>query len=156
MNIEARCDHHSETAGHILWEYPFARNICTMVRGKIQKCSNTGQDIFLIFRMLMSKLEIEELEVWATLSWAIWNARNKFYFKRVQLQPKFILDNALNLLIEYRCLTEAQRQGWLLFSPIVFLCLGLLYFVLAWLRSVLFLCLVYRIARPLVYVFFIF
>ena len=82
-----------------------------MVRGKIQKCSNTGQDIFLIFRMLMSKLEIEELEVWATLSWAIWNARNKFYFKRVQLQQKFILDNALNLLIEYRCLTEAQRQG---------------------------------------------
>ena len=82
-----------------------------MVRGKIQKCSNTGQDIFLIFRMLMSKLEIEELEVWATLSWAIWNARNKFYFKRVQLQPKFILDNALNLLIEYWCLTEAQRQG---------------------------------------------
>ena len=34
----------------------------------------------------MSKLDINELEVWAILAWAIWNARNKFYFERVQLR----------------------------------------------------------------------
>ena len=39
-----------------------------------------------------AKLSKKELELWATTTWAIWNARNKAYFEKVQTQPKVILD----------------------------------------------------------------
>ena len=49
-------------------------------RGKLQKCSNDAQDIFMLFRWLMDKLSQQELERWAVMAWEIWNARNKYLF----------------------------------------------------------------------------
>lgn len=113
VKIESKCelcDHPSETTCHILWECPFVRNVWAIVRGELQKCPNTTLDVFLLFCSLMSKLDIKELEVWAILAWAIWNARNKFYFERVQPKPEVILENAMGLLAEYQRLTAAQQH----------------------------------------------
>ena len=41
----------------------------------------------------------KELEQWAVLSWAIWNARNKVYFENIQTQPQVILEGA-NVVLE--------------------------------------------------------
>uniref|UniRef100_A0A7N2N5L9 Reverse transcriptase zinc-binding domain-containing protein n=1 Tax=Quercus lobata TaxID=97700 RepID=A0A7N2N5L9_QUELO len=71
---------------------PFARNVWAMMRGRVQKCSNEMQDFFLLFKMLGDKLCKMELEQWAVLSWSIWNARNKFYFEKLQTHPKVILE----------------------------------------------------------------
>ena len=58
--------------------------------------------IFSLFRWLLNKLSRQKLENWAVTAWAIWNARNKFYFEHIQTHPKVILDGAIGFLQEYR------------------------------------------------------
>ena len=64
--------------------------------------------------MLQNKEGVElskkELELWATTTWAIWNARNKAYFEKVQTQLKVILDVALALLVTYQMLSATQAN----------------------------------------------
>lgn len=55
----------------------------------------------MLFRMMVRRLSQAELEKWTTVSCALWNARNKFYFEQVQLHPRKILDGALGYLAEY-------------------------------------------------------
>ena len=50
---------------HLLWECPFARNVWALCRGKLQKCHNSAQDIFMLFRCLLYKLQQQKLERWA-------------------------------------------------------------------------------------------
>ena len=89
------------------------KSVSFICRGRIQKCPNDSEDFFFLFRMLVDRLSTPELERWAVTSWAIWNARNKFYFERVQSHPKSILDGAIGFLQEYQKLVEAQRKYWL-------------------------------------------
>ena len=79
-----------ESAGHLLWECPLARNVWALCRGRIQKCSNSAQDVFSLFHQMVGCLSQQDLEKWAVISWGIWNARNKFYFEKIQLHPKVI------------------------------------------------------------------
>ncbi|KAL0007328.1 hypothetical protein SO802_008830 [Lithocarpus litseifolius] len=57
------------------------------------------------------KLTKTELERWATTSWAIWNARNKYFFERVQMQPRTIMDHATGLLEDYQRLAASQNTS---------------------------------------------
>ena len=114
INIDPRCEfccEHLESAAHLLWECPFAQNVWALCRGKLQKCSNDAQDIFMLFRWLMDKLSQQELEGWAVTVWAIWNAQNKYYFEHIQIQPKSILDGALGFLQEYQHLVVVQSSN---------------------------------------------
>ena len=65
---------------------------------------------FLYFGYWWTKLECEELEKWATVSWALWTARNRFYFEKTRWHPKRILGEALGQLKEYHRLCNSQRQ----------------------------------------------
>ena len=51
------------------------------------------------------------------MTWAIWKARNKAYFEKVQTQPKVILNVALALLVTYQMhsATQANAEGSSLF-----------------------------------------
>ena len=89
------CCQKTESTGHLLWECPLARNVWALCRGKIQKCSNDAQDFFALFQMQADRLTKMELDRWATISWAIWNARNKFYFEKIQQHPKAIMEGAI-------------------------------------------------------------
>ena len=42
------CHQQSETVRHILWKFPFARNVWALVRGKIQKSSAHASDSFIL------------------------------------------------------------------------------------------------------------
>ena len=57
-----------------------------------------------------AELSKKELELWATMTWAIWNARNKAYFEKVQTRLKAILDVALALLVTYQMLSATQAN----------------------------------------------
>nr|POE71306.1 hypothetical protein CFP56_65413 [Quercus suber] len=78
-------------------------------KGRVQKCSNQVQDFFQLFQMLKGKLTKIELERWATTTWAIWNARNKYYFEKVQVQPRSIMDQATGILEDYQRLAASQN-----------------------------------------------
>ena len=45
-------------------------------------------DFFLLTQTLLQRLTRIELEQWAIVSWAIWNARNKYCFVDTQAHPK--------------------------------------------------------------------
>ena len=77
------CRQHPETVSHLLWTCPFARNVWALFKGKTQKCSNEPCDFFLLSKQMQSKLSKIELERWAVTAWAIWNARNKYYFEKI-------------------------------------------------------------------------
>ena len=50
---------------------------------------------------MADRLNKHELERWAVVVWAIWGARNKFYFERAQLQPEDIVKGANSMLTEF-------------------------------------------------------
>lgn len=76
---------------------PFCQKCVGTMQGKnpeMLQCS----DIFSMFRLLVDRLSGDELEKWATVSWAIWTVTNKFYFEKVQQHPKRILGRGPRLL----------------------------------------------------------
>ena len=95
------CCQQPDSVGHLLWECPLAQNVWALCRGGLQKCQNNLCDLFLLFRTLLDKLSKTDLERWAMTSCAIWNARNKFYFKKAQSHSKDILNGAISYLQEY-------------------------------------------------------
>ena len=67
LQVEPRCEfccQSTESIEHVLWECSFARNVWALCRGKIQKCQNAAQDFFFLFRMMVDRLNQEELEQW--------------------------------------------------------------------------------------------
>ena len=93
VRVDPRCElccQQTESAGHLQWECPLARNVWALCRGRIQKCSNSAQDVFTLFHQMVGCLSQQDLKKWAVISWGIWNARNKFYFEKIQLHPKVI------------------------------------------------------------------
>ena len=72
----------------------------------MQKRSAEVEDFHILVRELMVVLKTKELEVWATVSWSIWNARNRYLFDKKQSQPSDILQGALSLLQEYQRLCQ--------------------------------------------------
>lgn len=91
---------------HTLWGCPMARNIWAMVAGKLQKRNSVAEDFYSLVRELMAVLTSNEMEVWAIVSWAIWNARNKYLFDRKQTHPRDILRGAMTLLQDYQRLNK--------------------------------------------------
>jgi len=53
-----------------------------LCQDKIQKCPNDAKEFFALFRMLVDGLPQLELDRWAMTYWALWNARNKYYFEK--------------------------------------------------------------------------
>ena len=103
------CCQQRETVCHILWDCPLARNVWALVRGKIQKSNAHASDFFPLTRSMLESLPIEEMELWAVLSWAIWNARNKICFEDDQAQPDHYKNDCYlrrNLFDDYKMLLE--------------------------------------------------
>ena len=107
------CCQKPESVGHLLWECPLARNVhvWAICQGKIQKCPNDAREFFALSRLLVDRLPEMELDRWVTISWALWNARNKYYFEHVQQHPKVILEGALGFLAEYQRLLAAMNNS---------------------------------------------
>ena len=95
-----------------------------LCKGKIKKCFNAIQDFLALFRLMEDRLPQFDVECWAVMSWAIWNARNKFYYEKFQAHPRSILNGALGFLDEYQ---SSEACGWtpkLLILFVTFVCSG--------------------------------
>ncbi|XP_075648666.1 uncharacterized protein LOC142619455 [Castanea sativa] len=100
------CQQHDETVAHALWSCPMARNVWALVTGKLQKRSSEVKDFYVLVRGLMAELSPKEMEVCATVSWSIWNARIRYLFDKKQTQPCDILRGAMSLLQDYQRLCQ--------------------------------------------------
>ena len=69
------------------------------------------QVFFLLYQQLNEKLELKDMERWAMISWAIWNARNKLHFEKTQVPPKVISNGAIGFLEEYQKLMITQGHS---------------------------------------------
>ena len=96
------CGQQDETTSHVLWECPFAQCTWSHVPGKIQKSNSIASCFHLLTRQMIGRLPKKELEVWAMISWSLWNARNKFHFEQVQIHPAGIHRGAMAFLEEYQ------------------------------------------------------
>ena len=104
------CDYHEETTTHILWACPLARNVWVLAKGKPNKMPNTEEADFRDLTLaLASSKPSSELEQWTMLTWAIWNARNKFIFEGHQDHPSQIFQTASTLLQDYQQITLRSR-----------------------------------------------
>ena len=83
-----------------------ARNVWAMVEGKLQKRSLSAEDFYSLVRALMPILTKSEMEVWAIVSWAIWNARHRYIFDRKQTHPCDIPRGAMTLLQDFQRLCQ--------------------------------------------------
>ena len=79
-----------------------ARNVWAMVEGKLQKRSSYAEDFYGLVKELAPVLTKNEMEVWAVVSWAIWNARNRYIFDRKQAHPSDTLRGPMTLLQDYQ------------------------------------------------------
>ena len=104
------CRQHDETVAHVLWECSLARNVWAMVRGKLQKFNSEAQNFYTLAQQMEEKLLKKELEVWVIVSWAIWNARNRFHFEEKQSMRNDILHGAMTLLQEYQELCKTSTS----------------------------------------------
>ena len=64
----------------------------------------------MLLQRMVNKLEVLDVEKWAVAAWAIWNARNKYYFEGIQLNPRDILRGPNGVLQEYQRFMQAQQQ----------------------------------------------
>ena len=103
---------HDEIVAHVLQKCPLARNVWATVRGKLQKCNSEAPNFYTLARQMEEKLPKKDLEVWALVSWSIWNARNRFHFEEKQSMPSDILNGAMTLLEEYQELCKTSTSAW--------------------------------------------
>ena len=104
----AMCGSSDETVLHILWQCPLARNLWALVKGKLQKSDSSARTFFSLAQYLKSRLSHKDFELWAMVTWSIWNARNRFYFEETQTPPHAILKSAETLLDEYQRFTRSM------------------------------------------------
>ena len=81
----------------LFYFYRFRKTI-SWRQNKVLKSSKYAQDFFMLLRKLIDKLDSKDLKRLAVTSWAIWNARNKLYFKKAQFQKRRIAEGAVGLL----------------------------------------------------------
>ena len=76
--------------------------------GKVVECNFKAPNFYILTRQMEEKLSKKDLEVWAIVSWSIWNARNQFHFEEIQSMPNDILHGAMTLLQEYQELCKTS------------------------------------------------
>ncbi len=97
----AICQRDPKTITHILWECPFANGVWASVKGKIQKCSLSSVEFWQVTRVLLSTLSREDMEAWAILSWAIWNAWNAFIHNGIKPNPSLVFEKGITLIWKF-------------------------------------------------------
>lgn len=61
----------------------------------------SSEDFCNVFRSLFWRLDKDVREQWASITWALWSARNKFVFEGVMMPPSKVVEIGNNLWGEY-------------------------------------------------------
>lgn len=84
---------------------PICSQCLALARGKIQKSSSEALNFYLLAITMVDRLAVKELELWAMISWSLWNPKNRLF--SLKSQPAVILRGATSLLEEYQWLALA-------------------------------------------------
>jgi hypothetical protein len=79
------CSQVEETMTHVLWACPFANSVWSLMGRRLQKCTISSEEFFLITSHIMALLLRHEVELWATTGWAFWNTRNNWLWRTSKL-----------------------------------------------------------------------
>jgi hypothetical protein len=71
------------------------------------------QDFFNLTLLVAQCSTNEELQEWFMISWAVWDARNRYVFDNTQLQPTTILSTTLKYLEDFKKVVKSGASGFL-------------------------------------------
>lgn len=104
------CGQEEETAMHVVWQCPAARDVWAVSFKAAQKWPSAEEDFLLLWDKFMDRLTDEELEFAAVLTCLIWLRRNSFIFEDKFKDPGCLVRTANAMIDDFR---EAQRKRWM-------------------------------------------
>ena len=101
-NVCPNCTRFPESTIHALWDCEVAMDVWVGSSLKLQKCAHGQVDILKLMEYLLSKLSLQEIELFLVQAWIIWNQRNKLLHGGKMQDPNTLCRRAMEYLEEYR------------------------------------------------------
>lgn len=108
-NVCPNCTRFPESTIHALWDCGVAMDVWAGSLLKLQKCSNGQADMLELMEYLLSRLSLQEMELFLVQAWLIWNQRNKLLDGGKIQDPNLLCKRAVEYLEEYRTSQENLR-----------------------------------------------
>ena len=96
-----------ESTIHVLWECAVAQNVWASSVKILQKGCTGQNDLLPLLEYLLNQLSLEEVEVFFTQAWLIWNRRNNVIYGGKFIDLGTINQRVVEYLEEYK---HAQQQ----------------------------------------------
>ena len=101
-NICPNCTRFPESTIHALWDCGVAVNVWAGSALKLQKCAHGQADMIELMEYLLSKLSVQEMELFLVQAWIIWNQRNKLLHGGKLQDPNMLCQRAMEYLEEFQ------------------------------------------------------
>ena len=101
-NTCLNCTKFPESTIHELWDCEVATDVWTGSLVKLQKCSHGQADMIELMEYLLSRLTLQEMELFLVQVWLIWTQRNKLLCGGKIQDPNWLCKRAVEYLEEYR------------------------------------------------------
>ncbi|XP_042939386.1 uncharacterized protein LOC122274411 [Carya illinoinensis] len=109
------CGFEEETAMHVMWQCPAARDIWIGSIQVIQKWSSVEDNFLILWEKLIDKLTDKELELVAVLMRLLWLRRNSFIFEEKFKDPDSVIRSARAVIEDFQ---EARIDESKIKSPV--------------------------------------
>ena len=97
------CTLELESTIHALWDCAVAQDIWAGSARKLQKLKHGQPDLLHLMDELLERLSLEELELFWTQAWLIWNQRNYLLHGGKLKNPSCLNKRAEEYLEEFKC-----------------------------------------------------
>ena len=106
-DICALCTREPESTFHTLWDCAVAQDVWASSVRKLQKHKHGQSDLVQLTEELLERLNLEELGLFWTQAWLIWNQRNSLLHGGKMKSPICLNKRAEECMEEYQ---RAQTQ----------------------------------------------
>ena len=103
------CTRLPESTVHALWDCGVAVDVWAGSSLKIQKCTHGQADMIELMEYLLSRLSLQEMELFLVQAWVLWNQRNKLLHGGKIQDPNMLCKRAVEYLEEYQTLQGNLR-----------------------------------------------
>ena len=100
-DICPNCTRFPESMVHVLWDYGVAVDVWAGSSLKLQKCTHGQADMIELMEYLLSRLSLQEMELFLVQAWILWNKRNKLLYGGKIQDPNMLCKRAVEYLEEY-------------------------------------------------------
>ena len=96
------CQRCPESVIHAIWECSVAQDVWAGSTARIHKCGGEKDDFLQLFKFMMTKLSVEDLEAFLVQCWLIWHCRNSLLHGGTMQHPGQLNQRVTDFLREYR------------------------------------------------------